>query len=785
MKRKSLLFTLRPKDLRQLKLERKLRDHGFSFKYIIDTYDLVNYSFPFGIRNSDIGNTKFNFDKEGNIETVDTQLIADSQVALNYIIEKREDTEVILPKEYNSEIKRLLKALKTKAKKYPIASDLLDAFKREIRNNANVKDFIKNNLSIITTIAIGSSDIGFNRFVKNFKDGHVLFESDHDIDWTANDNVDLRNRIFDIFRKEINSRGQHFYIEEYQQYLRKKKNKNFTIKNFFTFIQEAKKQAEENAFNDARLIAKIAAYNKGVIEKGQGCIYLYISSTHISRHVFRLIDKYLPRYEKEIFDFHRSEAQLFADVCLRNLDGSGIILDDFIQLLADNQTLSEHDFKNKHQFDNFLEGIRNSIENLALLTSLSIFIKDLEIASSEEDIDQNLKNASMANVLEYIQKMDYDFTLVFRELNGLMSELSLYDRLRKFLSQEPKTFIERNFGQDPIESIKQQLPVVFDYDSFNKYPETLDVLRNLSVFYTNNSPSKVEIVAINNLLLDFFFQEEDAIDRKVVQFMVYLTLPISLDEQKKKPNEFIYEEIDKFIERCELILGESKYHELRQTLLKELIYVQIWAARRAKRYKLSLEKALDYQKEFPNDPRFYHGECLVRYSQEFEKFFNGKQLDKKNLDSCLKSGERALMHYHLLNNVQDNIESRSSIEVLHNTLLFTYSIASYVEYRSNGDNPRVHAFLGIASSHLRRLKEWSSLYDNYYKYPEYIASESYYHWARSICFKEKDAKSKALELYQEANAMTKQNNRKVATAYDFLAEQLTESSYTTSSKSST
>ncbi|MDN5201489.1 hypothetical protein QQ008_08955 [Fulvivirgaceae bacterium BMA10] len=774
--KKSLLFALTASDLAQIETLDDLRKEKYEIHYLIDTFDAILYSFPFGLRDSVEGTlSDFSFKDKSSLH-----LLADAQVALNYLFKKNTSSKSILPAQYNAEIKKTIANARKDLKKFHEENELTTNFGQALtRNRVNdIKYYIENNLSLLTTIALASGKFGFSRFFDLFKSQSIILESDYKNNQleSAND-ADVMS-VYKEFESEINKRPFEYYLKGYEEFIKRNIAKPNRTE-FYEYVDMRRGKALKNAFNDSLVIARALKTNTESIKIGQGTIYIYVSSTKISSTVFERIEHLLPKYNFNFFNFHQNVAHIFGDFCLfQNSSNENFSpeIDDIRALLFTEQQVSKKDYISKNEWEERLDKLRNNLENYSLLLKYGSFIDDLKRISKSQ-ISNSLIPQDVKKVISFYRKVKNDNNYFLDDWNDLLKNLTFYDRVRNFLVVDKKSFVDRNFGSDPIESIKQQLPIVFDYSSFSEFSENLEVLKNLSSFYLENSPNASQIAGIREYVANYVLnsiKDEEEIQNSLIHYLIYLTIPIPLAQNQKEPNEFIVEEVEELIKRFRAVNKPETYKKLQYTLIKELRYVQVWAARRAKLYSKGLEISAACMELYPSDPRFYHSSCLLRYCVEFDNFFQTSNIEIDNLKASIESGEKAIPLYFRLIDLQANVEARHSIEALYNTLLFNNSAYAYyyIEVNKNDNVKIVEHALNKAHKCLENLKEWIDKYGQFNKYPEYLASEALFYLTRYKMHHESNDLEIAKVCFKKAYNKLKQNNKKVRRAYDFIGKQI-------------
>jgi hypothetical protein len=318
----------------------------------------------------------------------------------------------------------------------------------------------------------------------------------------------------------------------------------------------------------------------------------------------------------------------------------------------------------------------------------------------------------------------------------------------------------RNYGADPVESIKQQLPVVFDYESLKNKYKLKNIIKSICYYFiqyefdSNKEKDFKRILLAKNLNT----LGRKSHERLLIEYLSYLIVPIT--DPKIKPNKIVFEQIAFVLRERVNQLSGSESSDV--ALIKELKYIQVWAARRAMLYKEGLRLSLSYCAEYKDDPRFYHSAALTIYSWvHSHKQGDYKPKPTSTMKDAVYFSYRARKYYKIFRD-RGIIEANYSIEALMNTSShFLLLIAKEELDRNDTDKARIH--LLHSRNELDRLKDWlKQKRTTIRKYSEYLSTEA-------------DLEFLEYQLYSRENLDSKKLLNKLNHALDAITESIKKS----------
>ncbi|MCE7995316.1 MAG: hypothetical protein HEP71_25285 [Roseivirga sp.] len=716
--KKSLLFTLSPRHIEALLREMTLKEKGYKVIYIVDTYDVSKYCFPLGIEDE---NSKHS-----------VHLIADQQISLDYFFNKM-TPKPIFCSEYNDELiglrDKVRRAIVTLLDRKKFISKYDSVVSKELKNRENNYALIAENLSLLTSLAISvrGGDVNFNSL---FKDNLIHIEDDG-LDPSEYSNMELPDEykndeflrvVFSHFNSLIDRRGQRFYAELFE-----KKGPRRKGQTYFEFLDEERQKELESAFRDALIIKRVLELNVYYAEQrrkkpnSEKVIVNYLSSAPWTGTVINRLKDFWPMVENRRYDFHRNDAQMFANLLYRS-DSVGDLnkvrfkLRDLKFLLGKEQRYRLS--KKMIEIHGLIEDERNRLENYKLLLKYNHFTKAMHQANEGSDLKENTSEA-LANVGNFINANINSLTTYVDRIDLSVIQLDLYNNLRDIF--DSKT-IEINYGKDPVESVKQQLPLVFNYTSLTGNVSCTELLQHIVYFCKLKKANSSQISEFRNSISEHFPNlKKGSPEEALVKYLVCLVLPTTNIPTERDPNLKTFENINVVLSKFMTILPAKQRSVYEDSVFKELRYIQVWASRRCQKYIKGLDLTNRYIKKYPKDPRFLHSRCLIVYAwiKDYEsKSYEAPIPKEYSLNSSLKDAEYAIELYE---SFRENDETaRDSIEALLNTAVYIHAVLAS---KTKSPDRKVNSLIKSRET-LLELKQYNKL-SEYKKHAEYLATEAF------------------------------------------------------------
>ena len=705
-RRKSLLFTLKASQVDNLIVDRSLSqgERGCEFHYIIDTHDIISYCFPLGLGDK--------VPARSNI-----YLVADKQVALTYFF-KENAGRIYYLKEYYSELRNLKQQLveifleleqgwRQEAKKFEKAVD--ETWKQD--------DLIGENLSVFTALRISAAGghINFNKLLE----GNIILEdsieSVQNRGFLETPKSDDHDKLLQIIYSQFSfatDRTERYYIQQYEEYLSRARKTNPL--GYYEFVTHQKETDQRNALLDAMAIKRVFDLNthyerlfkEGEVSKRQ--IFLYLSSADRSDRAIKNLKNKWPLINGEPYNVLRDDAQLFAQLVMKNVN-------EYNHL----HTLVNTTFEitNKELVD-LIESERNRFENYNLLHDYSSIIGqnlNIDYKHFNHTTNQYIK-AVKALIQDKIDEANESMAMI----QNAWIKLDQYENYQMMINATSSTFDTWKSKRDPIESLKQRLPVVFDYRDMDPVvmASLIQILREISYFFTLRAPTTIQAnyfrEALTNFLKDYPAESEPT---SLVMFLLGFVLPLPAKVKSDQDTvTFNHISIALELRSSDLIHRSEKSNDFEKIYLRELKHIQVWAGRRCQKYEEVYRLSKKYIKEFPEDPRFYHSLCLVLVSWNLD--FAREVITLKptaSFEDAAKAAEMAIILYRK-NFERDIPEALHSIEALHAGVaqLYASSALKFNEFGENVEKMNYHF------DELTKILPKNEIR----KYPEYCVAEA-------------------------------------------------------------
>lgn len=720
-----LLLQLNNHDFDKICVELNEEKNGTRFYYAIDTYDLLNYCFPFGLRKSEIN-------KRANL---DIEIITDEQFALFQLFNKK-DTKILLLDEYVKEVvdsKRfveqslklgieLIKTLKKYEESFYSIGKLnkLDEFQLE--------GIIRTKLSLIISTSIGIVHDGIDKLIDLFKNKKIVING-YEIENSTENllliesfdetlDIPLNPKIVNILKhQEEQSTGENENIEiDYHSYDRDAKviDRIFKVNNLL-----------EKKYKDKKLKNRI--------------VILYLSSTMNSIRVFNYdkLNKFLPVINNKKFNPHRNIACIFLkSICLsttnieqtienvkylkerileikqyQNLLSYSRIYSDINDLLHDKFNYYRERFENFAIFNQYFEYqdlIKNAIKEFkkqpnSRLSTVLLPILDKLIEDGNKEIQRSIEMQANIDNWENQVKFAFYFEKAVDEISKGKAKLSLIT------------------GNDPINGIIHHLPIIYYFSE----PKFFTIFNDITKFITsyNIDLSNNDLLSLAKNSFDKAMQLKPSLEERLIKAFVFLLIPKI--QGIENTNKLALKWADSILNH-EII--PSSFRDEIRNIEKDYRYFIGWVSRRCGDYELSINHLNSSIKLFPEDGRFYHGLCLAQYCvYEMNHEKESHNSNKNMLFRCIQYADKA---YDLYDSQKNNLVIQKSQYTLLNTISYLYAELS--KYSDNNDER--DGFLIKAQELIDRLKNDEK---DYQFFPEYFHTYSYIRYLIIATLKDK------------------------------------------------
>ncbi|MDW3190953.1 MAG: hypothetical protein R8G66_01275 [Cytophagales bacterium] len=750
---KSYLSTLGIRELEEVGKDLSFQER-YEFIYFIDPHDIINYCIPFG------------FAEDKSFEPF---VSADKFLSMYAFFDS--SVTKILPDEYRDEIIGLKKKIESfySTGQLRDIDDFKDYFKKE-----NIH-LIEQRLTLLTSIMLDQSTRDINRFKDLFSNNKILIEENSDLSGIMlMERDDVFEAAYSPLASDIESRPESYYAKEFEKEYEKG---NYT--QYVKYVTDRRTRDLENIRNDALVYSKVLRLNRHFQETNQSKIAIFLSSAD-NVQKFKNIRR-LEIGETSI-DCIRSSKQLFANFTINGLYKKGVYSYAFLVQTIKRHLLLQHRFsdrvrtnKSKKEeqalelINDLINSGRNKLENLSVFIQYDNFRNTVQESIKSKKVPKYYVD-KMNKALEELDQNGQDISNALEEVHTVFINLGLYDGIRSILNATGDFYKDKNFGIDSIESIKQQLPLVFDYSNLSDDTNLIRLFKQLAYYFSIHQPSIDALTDLKEYIIDRIGKLTTGSPEEIlVKMLVYLSIPYPTGKRGLRPNAYAVKQIQNMLAFSVKRFGKKRHEEYFTSIYKELKYVQVWAARRSGAYIDGIRLTKRYIAEYPQDPRFHHSLCLLLYCLAFKKNIKNQEglepISTLTLRRALQSGIVALELYGDFEN-RKIIESRYAKEALLNTIAFLFAYLGL-----QGSKRPKRAYILKSRQYLVSLKQLVKSFDNNYStYSEYLATESYVELAEFL-LSEDEGQSNRNKLEAAAKAISlaikkaKPHNKKVLTKY--------------------
>ena len=610
MDKLTLLDVYSSDDLKVVKSD--LEDHyeGIKNIYVIDTFDVINYTLPFINRGS--------FD--------DDFKLAFTTIFYENVFSIYKDFDIILADEYRQELSNILENFEFKIKNFSSIRDkLLSSINESIKSDSDTinKKILYNEFELIIVLYI------FIEKGKNLFERFNQFVESLNIDDFKSKNINDIDSIINVFKETRPSKLTNKLIDMFAESQRYKLASIPTEYERYCYL--------DNTYRDISVVDRVFNINTKI---NNTIRVKYLSSTpQKTSELIKLLDQAEPNNK---FNFHRNINQLFLLKHLTiNNEGSKESIQNIDTLIKlkeiENQiTKDSSEFHYLESINKSLDTLKKEITNDYFFDSYTYYDNLFKSVLTNEKVSKE----DLVKIKRIIEKIDDNIPerLLTDKLSSrlkLNQVLSLSQKLND--SIESSTIII-NTGDDIIKNTFHHLPYLIFYkinpsETISEFYNFLNSLSNKSELIGNSSKKYKN--EVDNILSNISYKKL-TLSKQIIDFMILTFLNLVTETQNKRTNE---------IELIELI--ESQVHILQKTktsLKKEngkIIVVQnndkhiddfnymlLWLYRRTKQYEDS-KKIIERNKLYINSPRFIHGLGLTIHSEAYG------YIDTGNLESAL------------------------------------------------------------------------------------------------------------------------------------------------------
>ncbi len=624
----NLIEKIGESEIEQLILDYQLESQGYQFFFIIDSFDLISYCFPFV--------TDFKNYQDNSVP--DT--IIDSLVAYRYILYNY-GPKVILPNEYLSEVDAFRKRIVQDSYKlddfFEQLKKLINSAVSSISDKTSVETafIVKKNIKLLTAFMSGrfskdsinqfndllSERIMTSKFEAGLSDDKYLERIFNNTKPTA-----LTNDIYSFFFSRVHNR------------LNKK-----------DFYQ--RKSYAVGLLKDSKVIDRIIGLNTKIQSDRKKYVFLYVSSTPLrSPVIFQYLrdKKVLPNIGTvNNYNLLRSKYDIYLRFLIDNFSDSYIERIEFLENLLETAELKTAYFKkNLHKSDhshvnvlfNMIKVSRDSLDRSLWMNVLKK--SDIDMASFprfKNELAEYLEGFTSSSVkVDFVEVAEKLYRLFKdQDLRVLANSSANLHKITYALNYElPDILSSHNFdnikfGKDAIVGAFHHFPSLLFYKYTKK--NLFKIVSQISHYYS--SPTETDFakfVPEVNSSLELLSDEKVFNTYEVDDVILVKLFLISLVGDGDSSvlgnlndiniDELLYNSAQDMLSVLETI-GYSNLAEIKDGNTEhELFYFLCWISRRQLDYDSSLSFANRGLEKFPDSSRLFHGAGLALTSLVYSSY---------------------------------------------------------------------------------------------------------------------------------------------------------------------
>lgn len=637
----NLIFQLTPDEVDAVGKDLKLREQGFNFFYVVDTFDFVHFFMPYL--------NKINFTEDR------INRLAQEAIAYESFFTERENSSIVLVTEYRNELllvrdmffQKIRAASELIQNKEDLATEILAL----IDSGESSFNVINKNFELFVLSLIFSKrgnnlkEISFLKFLKKKMHVNIIETLDSEFD-------DLVNTAFS------ESTNKKFIENVYDKF----------IDDGFWFLKNFKSDRLDrylaNTYADINAIQRVLQANKVICNSDnfKKTIFYYLSSAPFkSKLIFNIINRnYGDLFSlPELFDnnstsIHRNIFQVFLYnmLALEYPDATSSAL-EILELLkqinkdkSNVTVLSSGGSTASVGLNNLLNKYTAIVENhfyRGLLINYKETLNDILANKGKEENEKKI----MFDFSEFLEFQDEELPG-----KGLKYDIAKLNQIVQFEKIEA---VKVRFGKDIIRFNFHHLPYLlflFDDQIQKKYTPLYLFLHEISQIENEEEIHEDRIKTYLNQIGKITGQSSKD---QILDFLIltYIDLLSINTGEHKEDNDGIeldlIEALEKQLmlsEKAETIQARKKSNSKRQpkiSLVIEIRYMLLWLYRRNKMYSSFLELETKFNETAISDPRILHGLGIGLVSYYFDSESGNN--DSSKLNKAIWYLKEALFNY--------------------------------------------------------------------------------------------------------------------------------------------
>lgn len=648
----NLLRNVTNDDFNSLISQVELERDGYEYYFAIDSDLIGNYCYPFGIVPEETGNER--------MSKLNTEYLSDEQITLHTIFNLNlNHKKILLLDQYFYEVEGMLyKATKESKNKLEVLDMNFPKFKITSEENSLIELLYDSFSSMYAKVLLHIN--GLKKATNILKEGKLILDS---------------NDINDENLKRITNHCKgsksltEIVIDNMKSVINKFDNRNVDL--------------YSSRRRDAVVIDRIISFNIEAQKlSNTKKIFILLSDSKLIKNTFlRLKDnehraEYPKSLKKEIIYF-RNVPQSFAYIiCLAysknekidfgktienliNLRNASKQLSERFNITSDKLNLNSNELLSKNIFINY-NHLRNAFENSGLLKSFEPLFQTIKTDLKSQNIEdvaqifEKYRNEEKKFIKEVEDQHIYFLRTLIKVGNFNSSFVYGLDKIR-----HNGAIFDLSKGADYIEGNYQHLPLMLTFSGLpDEYSDNMKELIKLVISHLSYDSKRIcdKLEILLNQMNSSKIYEYNKSEINLIKAFIFMILP-SLKQSEVKENDIMAYEW----------LSELKIHDKNIELIANRQYLLIWASRRIKKYKESVNLAKKAIKQFENDPRFYHGLFLSQYC-----IFEDENSQKlSSIDEMLHNLNKSIFLYNSF--IQRNYYRNNLSASLNSAMLDSYN----------------------------------------------------------------------------------------------------------------
>ena len=750
----------------------RLLQEGYAFHYILDADLIGNYCFPYSLQEGEIRRKGRN---------ITTEYISDEQVTLHLLFHFPINVKhEFLFEGYVQELGGMINKVRKAALEDP-------SFKTIIGNQLD---------NLLPKIKLSHEEAEAERMAGNTNVAEEYFSKIIStvllrIDGLKKIRMLLENEFFTYETMDLEDE----LLENACDFEKGDEQRENIIKSIYShvFRRSTSKVSDRDKSVDANIIERTLSINNFIQKNGQGKskknVFLLAVDAPLTQKVFDFIKSSqileYPNIDGRKVNLYRTTQEYFAYItcCVYNEDRT-VNHQQTIENLKNLRTANKLVKKGANSlialdaqsviYDNY-NNLLTTFGNLGILRNFDAIYNSIKgdlgdgrIIKIKQFLDEIKREET--NLLQHVIRTHEQM------LDNVVHEAKFNEIFLNGMSIMNRDGFDFDIskGADSVEGSYQHLPVFFKFSKIPGSGTYNDDLLKITL------PILQRKVAGNDLLMDDIrkllnrlhhikSRSKYPLEEKLIKTLLFLILPISFNGQQLSPEEKLANDMAAY----HWLKKIADYKEDMGLLLSEFRYIRCWVARRVNYFDEARGIALEGIRDFPEDPRFYHGLLLADYCLylDMKETFRTVGMVNEMIGNGLKAHRRypAFIGEFYDNQYQNELNNRIG-DCFNNNFCFLYTEKAYLLYREIKPAHALEA-LQTARQYLAALQMEEG---NNEVLPEYFDTAAYFFYQESF-HPELDPVQKIQDALDAIDkALLKTTQRGLRDAYDKRRKLITE-----------